>query len=100
MRLRVTRLTRSDVDQIHDYIARDSPAAATQWDIVVVAMTSNPAMAPFSFRIQSTDLVEGSLNRPGTIRANKIYTLARSIIVKKFGKVSPYSIASVAPLPT
>lgn len=51
-------------------------------DVVVVAMTSNPAMVPFSFRIQSTDLVEGALNRPGTVRADKIYTLAKSIIVK------------------
>jgi mRNA interferase MazF len=57
-------------------------------DVVVVAMTSNPAVAAHSFRIRSTDLVEGALNRPGTVRADKIYTLAKSIIVKKFGKVS------------
>jgi mRNA interferase MazF len=58
-------------------------------DVVVVAMTSNPAAVPYSFRIQSTDLMQGALNRPGTIRGDKIYTLAKSIIVKKFGKVSP-----------
>lgn len=57
-------------------------------DVVVVAMTSNPTVVPYSFRIQSTDLAEGALNRPGTVRADKIYTLAKSIIVKKFGKVS------------
>jgi mRNA interferase MazF len=33
--------------------------------------------------------MQGALNRPGTIRGDKIYTLAKSIIVKKFGKVSP-----------
>jgi mRNA interferase MazF len=57
-------------------------------DIVVVAMTSNPAKTPFSFRVSSSDLVEGSLNRPGTVRVDKIYTLAQSIVVKKFGKLS------------
>ncbi len=58
-------------------------------DVIVVAMTSNPAVVPYSFRIRSADLVEGSLNRPGTVRVDKIYTLAKTIIVKKFGKVSP-----------
>jgi mRNA-degrading endonuclease toxin of MazEF toxin-antitoxin module len=55
---------------------------------VVVAMTSSPVAPPYSFRITSADLVEGSLNRPGTVRVDKIYTLAQSIIQKKFGKVS------------
>ena len=58
-------------------------------DVVVVAMTSNPTVVPYSFRITSTDLVEGTLNRPGNVRADKIYTLAKAIVVKKFGKVSP-----------
>lgn len=58
-------------------------------DVVVVAMTSNPATVPFSFRIGSSDLVDGTLNRPGTVRVDKVYTLAKSIVVKKFGKVSP-----------
>jgi len=31
--------------------------------------------------------VAGALNRPGTVRVDKIYTLAQAIIVKKFGKV-------------
>lgn len=57
-------------------------------DVIVVAMTSSPAAAPYSFRITSTDLVKGALNRPGTVRADKIYTLAQGIVVKKFGKVS------------
>jgi mRNA interferase MazF len=60
----------------------------TSPDVVVVAMTSSPVAPPYSFRITSADLVEGSLNRPGTVRVDKIYTLAQSIIQKKFGKVS------------
>lgn len=57
-------------------------------DVIVVAMTSSPAVTPYSFPIDSADLVEGTLNRPGTVRVDKIYTLAQAIVVKKFGKVS------------
>lgn len=57
-------------------------------DVVVVAMTSRSISSPHAFRITSADLVEGALNRPGTVRADKVYTLAQSIAVKKFGKVS------------
>jgi mRNA interferase MazF len=56
-------------------------------DVVVVAMTSNPAKVPYSFEVTSSDLAIGALNRPGTVRVDKVYTLAQSIIVKKFGKV-------------
>lgn len=31
MRLRVTRLAQSDIDQIHDQIAADKPSAAFRW---------------------------------------------------------------------
>ncbi len=64
-------------------------------DIIVVAMTSNPAATPHSFRITSADLISGTLNRPGTVRADKIYTLAQTIVVKKFGKVSPQIIQQI-----
>lgn len=67
-------------------------------DIVVVAMTSHPAVAPFSFRISSADLVQGMLNRPGTVRADKIYTLAKAIVVKRFGKVSPQIVGRIRQL--
>lgn len=63
-----------------------------------MAMTSSPAAAPFSFRITSADLVEGALNRPGTVRSDKIYTLAQAIIVKKFGKVAPAVIRRIRQL--
>lgn len=35
-------------------------------DVIVVALTSNPAITDCSFRISSTDLAQGALNRPGT----------------------------------
>ena len=57
-------------------------------DIVVVAMTSNPVEADYSFAITSSDLAAGSLNRPGMIRVDKIYTLSQAIVVKTFGRVN------------
>ena len=57
-------------------------------DIVVVAMTSNPASVPYSFSITSADLQRGALNRPGMVRVDKIYTLAQTLIVRSFGQVN------------
>jgi len=45
-------------------------------DVVVVAMTSNPAKTPFSFRVTSSELIEGTLNRPGTVRVDRSYISA------------------------
>ena len=57
-------------------------------DLVVVAMTSNPVEANYSFTITSDDLEKGTLNHPGKVRVDKIYTLAQSIVVKTFGRVN------------
>lgn len=57
-------------------------------DMLVVAMTSNPVRTTWSFMISLDDVVEGRLNRPGTIRVDKIYTLAQSLSVARFGRVS------------
>jgi mRNA interferase MazF len=56
-------------------------------DMIVVAMTSNPAPVPRSFRISNADLDHGTLNRPGTVRPDKVYTLAQSLSVRVFGRV-------------
>ena len=64
-------------------------------DIVVVAMTSRQAVGANSFQIDSSDLIQGALNHPGTVRVDKIYTLAKAIVVKRFGKVSPQVIQRI-----
>ena len=56
-------------------------------DMVVVAMTSNPAPVEYGFRIESADLDQGTLNHPGTVRVDKIYTLSQGLAVKTFGRV-------------
>lgn len=60
----------------------------TTVDVVVVAMTSNPAATKHSFTITSSDLESGKLNHPGRVRVDKIYTLSQSIIVRAFGRVN------------
>ena len=67
-------------------ISHDDYHQATM-DMVVVAMTSNPTVVPYSFVIDTADLVEGTLNRPGTVRVDKIYTLAQQLRVRTFGRV-------------
>ena len=57
-------------------------------DLVVVAMTSNPVEVDYSFTITSNDLEKGTLNHPGKVRVDKIYTISTSIVVKTFGRVN------------
>ncbi len=64
-------------------------------DMIVVAMTSNRAITPYSFEITSADLTVGTLNRPGRVRVDRIYTVAQSIAVKTFGKVNDVVIERI-----
>ena len=64
-------------------------------DIVVVAMTSNPETVDYSFTVTSSDLEKGTLNRPGKVRVDKIYTLSQSIVVKTFGRVNAATLDSI-----
>lgn len=57
-------------------------------DLVVVALTSNPVEADYSFAITSSDLQKGKLNHPGKVRVDKIYTISKSLVVKSFGRVN------------
>jgi mRNA interferase MazF len=57
-------------------------------DMLVIAMTSNPTLTAYSFTIRSTDLIRGSLNRSGTVRVDKLYTLEQTLIIKTFGQVN------------
>ncbi len=64
-------------------------------DMVVVAMTSNPQPADFSFTIASADLETGTLNHPGTVRVDRIYTLSQSLAVKTFGRVNAATLERI-----
>ncbi len=60
----------------------------TTEDIVVVAITSQLKNLDYSVKIESKDLNEGELKVTSEIRADKVYTLSKDIIRKKFGKVN------------
>jgi mRNA interferase MazF len=61
-------------------------------DMLVTAMTSNPTLTAYSFTITSADLIRGRLNRPGTVRVDKLYTLQQSLIVQTFGQVNTQTL--------
>ena len=67
----------------------------TTTDMVVVAMTSNPTPVEYSFVLDSSDLVSGRLNRPGTVRVDKIYTLSQKLIAASFGRVNVDSLVKI-----
>jgi len=56
-------------------------------DIIVVAITSNLASGGVSVGIHSDDLDIGSLPAASLVRADKVYTLSKSIILKRLGRV-------------
>ena len=56
-------------------------------DVIVVAVTSNLTVFPHSLPLVGADLSNGTLNRPSMIRADKIYTLEKTLIIKSFGIV-------------
>jgi mRNA interferase MazF len=64
-------------------------------DLVVVAMTSNPVEAAYSFTITSADLEKGKLNHPAKVRVDKIYTISKAIVVKTFGRVNEPVLARI-----
>jgi len=63
-------------------------------DVLVVAMTSTPMLNTYSFTVTSADLVQGQLNRSGTVRVDKIYTL-EPLIVKTFGRVDASTLQRI-----
>lgn len=64
-------------------------------DAIVVAMTSNPTTAPYSFIITDTNLRRGTLNHPGTVRVDRIYNLSQNLIVRIFGRVDEATLERV-----
>ncbi|MDR2168185.1 MAG: type II toxin-antitoxin system PemK/MazF family toxin [Clostridiales bacterium] len=64
-------------------------------DVVVVSITSSPGMKPYEVRITKEDMLEGLLKKDSCIRADRVYTLAQSIVQKHFGRVKPEIVQKV-----
>src|SRR4030067_2321126 len=67
----------------------------THEDIVVVALTSNVESRDFTIMLTNDDMEEGALKVTSMIRADKIYTLNKSIALKTFGRVKPDVLTKV-----
>lgn len=67
----------------------------THEDIVVVALTSNIEQRDFSIILTGDDLEDGILKVTSMVRADKIYTLNKSIIIKTFGRVRPATFTKI-----
>ena len=57
-------------------------------DIVVLAITSKLKGLDYSVKIESEDLINGTLKVISEIRTDKVYTLSQNIVRKKFGQVN------------
>lgn len=58
-------------------------------DIVVVALTSNLIFEnKYGIEIDNHNLEKGKLPQKSQIRCDKIYTLSKDIVVKKFNKIN------------
>jgi mRNA interferase MazF len=64
-------------------------------DILVVAITSQLKDLDYSVIIDGKDLTEGTLKVTSAVRADKVYTLSKEIVRKKFGKVNFEVLKSV-----
>ena len=64
-------------------------------DLIVAAITSNLDTKPYAVLFTNSDMLDGTLKIDSYVRADKIYTLSQSLIVKRFGKVKPKIIEKV-----
>jgi mRNA interferase MazF len=59
-----------------------------QQDIIVVAITSNLIFKDYVVEFDNDDMEQGAILRKSCVRADKIFSLDKSLIIKKFGSVS------------
>jgi mRNA interferase MazF len=65
-------------------------------DLVVVAITSQLKDLDYSVVIESKDLNEGELKVTSAIRVDKVYTLSKDIVRRKFGQVNTEVLEGVS----
>jgi mRNA interferase MazF len=64
-------------------------------DVVVAAITSNIDNKIYTIKISDDDMAEGNLLRDSCVRADKLYTLSQSLIMKNFGTLKDEVVESV-----
>ena len=56
-------------------------------DLLVAGVTSNPLTRPFIVPLDTPHLEEGQLRRPSIVRADKIFSIDHSIVLRCFGRI-------------
>lgn len=64
-------------------------------DVIVLAVTSNIREKDYSILFTNSDMVEGNIKVNSCIRADKIYTLSKAMVIRKFGTVKAEVIEKV-----
>ncbi len=64
-------------------------------DLIVAAVTSNIRGVKTEVVLDSENMTEGNLPKISCIRPDKIYTLSKGIIVKKYGTVDATKVMEV-----
>jgi len=59
-----------------------------QNDIIVAAITSNLTSKDYAVEFDDNDMNQGTIQHKSCVRADKVYTLDKKLIVKTFGTVS------------
>lgn len=64
-------------------------------DLIVAAITSNIDEKDYSIVFNNGDMIEGNIKVVSCVRADKIYTLSKTIVTKKIGTVAPQVVGEV-----
>lgn len=64
-------------------------------DVVVVAIKSNIVDRAYGVMLDNADMEEGILKVKSSIRADKIYTISKGIVVKRFGSIKKVKVQQV-----
>ncbi|MBW7474800.1 type II toxin-antitoxin system PemK/MazF family toxin [Paenibacillus oenotherae] len=76
-------------------VLSNSAYNGSQQDILVAGITSNLSDRTYLIHLTTNDLEQGQLKVDSGIRADKIYTLSKQIVVKKFGRVNQTIVSQV-----
>ena len=70
-------------------IISNSDYTSASEDVVCCAITSNIVNTSYSILLETKDMIRGSIPLTSRIKCAKIFTLEKSLFIKKMGKVNP-----------
>ena len=76
-------------------VISNTPYNTLTEDIVVCAITSNLSDKGYTVRFDNSNMKEGNLKFESCIRADKVYTVSKGIIIKKFACIDKLKLQEV-----